>query len=157
MRPAAKKYTTTYKKKVDVERDMYLPRRSPRGIIQCTGCGAFYVRRHWTLNSPPGFSNPVNAHPTHCPACLKIRDRFPGGELHLLNVERGDRSEIARILRNEEERARMKNSLERIMRMDARNGGMEGGDDHGKAGPKTWPFDQEDAWRQAQLQVGSQQ
>jgi len=123
MRPAAKKYTTTYKKKVDVERDMYLPRRSPRGIIQCTGCGAFYVRRHWTLNSPPGFSNPVNAHPTHCPACLKIRDRFPGGELHLLNVERGDRSEIARILRNEEERARMKNPLERIMRMDARNGG----------------------------------
>ena len=125
MRPAAKKYTTTYKKKVDVERDMYLPRRSPRGIIQCSGCGAFYVRRHWTLNSPPGFNNPVNAHPTHCPACLKIRDRFPGGELHLLNVERGDRSEIARILRNEEERARTKNPLERIMRMDARNGGWK--------------------------------
>src|SRR5215472_14099539 len=109
MRPAAKKYNTAYKKKVDVERDMYLPRRSPRGIIQCSGCGAFYVRRHWTLNSPPGFSKPVHADLTYCPACLKIRDRFPGGELRLLGLKLGDRNEIARILRNEEERARMKN------------------------------------------------
>ena len=123
MRPVAKKYTTSYKKKIDVEKDMYLPQRAPKGIIQCSGCGAFYARRHWTLDRPAGFSSPVHAHPIYCPACLKTRDRFPGGELHLLGVELGERREIARILRNEEKRARMKNPLERIMRMDAGNGG----------------------------------
>ena len=41
MRPAAKKYTTAYKKKVDVERDMYLPQRTPKGVTQCSRCGAF--------------------------------------------------------------------------------------------------------------------
>jgi len=120
---AAKKYTTTYKKKVDVEKDMYLPRRTPKGVIQCSGCGAFYARRHWTLNRPAGFSNSVHTHPIYCPACLKIRDRVPGGELHLLTVESAERGEIARILRNEEARARVKNPLERIMRLNTENMG----------------------------------
>lgn len=41
----------------------------------------------------------------------------------LRGVEAGERGEIARILRNEESRAREKNPLERIMRMVAANGG----------------------------------
>ena len=40
-----------------------------------------------------------------------------------MGVELEERKEIAGILRNEEERARIKNPLERIMRMDAANGG----------------------------------
>jgi hypothetical protein len=118
---SVKKYNTMYKKRV-LERDSYLPRRSPKEIIQCSGCGAFYVRRHWTLSLPSGFNNPVQAHPIYCPACTKTRERFPGGELHLVGIEGANRNEIARILRNEEERARQKNPLERIMRLQATNG-----------------------------------
>jgi hypothetical protein len=114
MRPAAKKYNTQYKKRI-LERDSYLPRRSPRGIIQCSGCGAFYVRRHWTLGPPQGYSPSVPAHSIYCAACRKMREHYPGGELRLLGVESAGRAEIARILRNEEERARDKNPLERIM------------------------------------------
>jgi len=33
MKSAVKKYNTSYKKKVDVERDPYLPKRSPKEII----------------------------------------------------------------------------------------------------------------------------
>jgi hypothetical protein len=121
MRSGTKRYTTMYKKKV-AERDMYLPKRSPKGIIQCSGCGAFYARRHWTLSPPVGFSNPVQAQPIYCPACHKARDRFPGGELQLLGVQAEERREIARILRNEEGRAREKNPLERIMRVQQENG-----------------------------------
>jgi hypothetical protein len=116
MKSGVKEYNTAYKKRV-LERDTYLPLLSPKGIIQCSGCGAFYYRRHWTLNPPSGFSYPVHAHPIYCAACRKIRDRFPGAELHLLGVEAGERGEIVRILRNEEERAREKNPLERIMRL----------------------------------------
>jgi hypothetical protein len=117
MRPAIKKYNTAYKKKVDVEKDMYLPKLSPKEIIKCAGCGSFYHRRHWSLARPAGFEEPVHTHPVFCPACLKIRHHFPGGELELRGFGAEDRGEIARILRNEEMRAREKNPLERIMRL----------------------------------------
>src|SRR6266542_4020234 len=68
------------------------------------------------------FSSQIHSHLVFCPACRKIQDRFPGGELTLRGVEAGNRGEIARILRNEEARAREKNPLERIMCMDAANG-----------------------------------
>jgi hypothetical protein len=80
MSTTTKTYDTTYKKKVELDRDCYLPRQTPKGIIQCTGCGAFYFRRHWTLNPPSGFSNPVHSHPVYCPTCMKIKDRYPSGE-----------------------------------------------------------------------------
>jgi hypothetical protein len=117
----AKKYNTLYKKN-HVERDMYLPRLDPKGVIQCSGCGAFHHRRHWTLTPPGEFSSQIHSHLVFCPGCRKIQDRFPGGELTLRGVEAGNRGEIARILRNEESRARENNPLERIMRMDAVNG-----------------------------------
>jgi hypothetical protein len=122
MRSAPKKYNTLYKKS-HVERDMYLPRLDPKGVIQCSGCGAFHHRRHWSLTLPAGFSGQIHKHLVFCPACRKIHDRFPGGELTMRGVEAGNRREIARILLNEESRAREKNPLERIMRMDAAGGG----------------------------------
>jgi hypothetical protein len=122
MRSVPKKYNTLYKKG-HIERDMYLPRLDPKGVIQCSGCGAFHHRRYWTLTPPPGLSSQMHSHPVFCPACRKIQDNFPGGELTLRGVEAENRQEIARILRNEELRARQKNPLERIMRMDAANGG----------------------------------
>ena len=103
---------------------MYVPRLEPKGgVIQCSGCGAFHYRRHWTLTPPPGLASRTHEQLVLCPACRKIQDKYPGGELTLRGVEAENRAEIARILRNEESRAREKNPLERIMRMDAANGG----------------------------------
>jgi NMD protein affecting ribosome stability and mRNA decay len=102
-----------------------LPRLTPAGVIQCSGCGAFYYRRHWTLNPPGKISTQVHVHPVYCPACNKIKDRYPGGELRLAGFDSAERREIARILRNEEDRARAKNPLERIMRMEAADGGWK--------------------------------
>jgi hypothetical protein len=119
---AAKKYNTQYKKKVDVERDTYLPRLAPREVIQCTGCGAVYHRRHWMLTAPAGLTVPVHTHPVYCPACKKTKERYPCGELSLRGMESAERQEILRILRNEEERARSKNPLERIMSVAQRDG-----------------------------------
>src|SRR6516164_8386706 len=93
MSTTTKTYDTTYKKKVEVDRDRYLPRQTPRGIIQCPGCGAFYFRRNWTLNPPSGFSNPVHSHPVYCPECMKIKDGYPSVELPILGVEPAERGE----------------------------------------------------------------
>ena len=122
MRSAAKKYNTTYKKKIDIDRDTFLPRRSPKEIIQCAGCGAFYHRRHWTLVAPAGFNFPLHVHPIYCPACKKIKARRFSGEVQLLGVDPGDRGELLRILRNEAGRAREKNPLERIMGLEGAKG-----------------------------------
>jgi len=122
MRPAAKKYTTAYKKRVDVERDTYIPRLAPKETVQCVGCGAFYFRRRWTLTLPRQLKTPVSFHPVYCPACRKVKERYPSGELRLSGIDGAERGDVARILRNEEERAREKNPLERIMRLEAANG-----------------------------------
>jgi hypothetical protein len=118
---ATRKYTTAYKKKVDVERDTYQPKKSPPGTLQYRGCGAFYYRRRWSLEPP---SDPENraqteVHPVFCPACLKIRDRYPSGELRLSGVGARERRELMHILRNEEAHAREKNPLERIIAIEA--------------------------------------
>jgi hypothetical protein len=121
-----KRYNTAYKKRVDVETDTYLPRWSPRGLLRCPECGAVYYRRRWTLTPPPEimdrveFSEEVSS--TLCPACRKIRDRYPSGELRLIGVGPAERPELLRLLKNEEQRAREKNPLERIMDIEAANG-----------------------------------
>ena len=122
MRTGAKSYNTTYKKRTDIDRDTYLPRRSPKEVLHCSGCGAFYHRRRWTLKLPSDLIPPVSARPIYCPACAKAKDRRASGELHLVGLGASDRAEVLRIIRNEEKRAREKNPLERIMRLEASDG-----------------------------------
>ena len=97
MRSAPKKYNTLYKKG-QVESDMYLPRLDPKGVIQCSGCGAFHHRRYWSLTRPTGLSSQMHSHPVFCPACRKIQDNFPGGEL-TLRKEVVERPELQAILK----------------------------------------------------------
>jgi len=67
----------------------------------------------------------MHTHPIYCPACLKIKDRRASGEVHLGGFAASERGDMLRILRNEENRAREKNPLERIMRVEASNGGWK--------------------------------
>lgn len=125
MRSAAKKYNTAYKKKIDIDRDTYLPKMSPAGTIQCSGCGAFYQRRHWSLKAPVNHTPGAPAQAAYCPACLKIKSRRASGEVCLTQVPAAERAEVLRLLRNEESRARKKNPLERIMGFEAFGGGWK--------------------------------
>ena len=120
-----KKYTTAYKKKVDVERDAYKQKKSQRGTLQCRGCGAFYYRRRWSLEPPFDMNGSAQTklRSVFCPACLKIRDRYALGELRLSGVDARDRRELMHLLRNEEAREREKNPLERIITIEV--GGAE--------------------------------
>jgi hypothetical protein len=123
MATTAKKYDTSYKKRTDTDRDTYLPRRSPKEMLQCVGCGAFYHRRHWTLTKPSGFDLALQTPSVYCPACRKIKGQRASGELDVVSFDGIEREDILRILRNEEARAREKNPLERIMRIEEMNRG----------------------------------
>jgi len=123
MSAGVKSYNNSYRKKIDVDRDTFLPRRSPKEIIQCSGCGAFYHQRRWTLTAPTGFTPAARRHRSYCPACQKIKAHSVSGEVHLHGVAEGDRGEILRLMRNEEAKAREKNPLERIMLLAAAGDG----------------------------------
>ena len=79
------------------------------------------------------------------------RDRFPGSELHLLGVEAGERGEI---VEDPAERGGARTGTEEDHALAGSGGQLEGGDDHGKACAKTWPFDQKGERRQHRLQWG---
>jgi len=125
MGATTKKYSLNYKKKTEVDRDTFVPRRSPKEMIRCSGCGAFYRHRHWSLTAPAQFSRPDHVHAVFCPACRKIKEGSASGELHLLGVGDSERGEVMRLLRNEAIRARQKNALERIMSLEAVGGGWK--------------------------------
>ncbi len=122
MTRSAKRYNVDYRKRVDQDRDTYLPRRSPEGLLYCRGCGSIYHRRRWTLKPPREVIAQTESGRdlrfTLCPACRKLREHYPSGELRLAGIPAGEKGELLRLLRNEEKRAREKNPLERIMHLE---------------------------------------
>jgi NMD protein affecting ribosome stability and mRNA decay len=70
-------------------------------------------------------SAPAPAHRELCPACHRIRDRFPAGYV-LLEGEflRGHREEIVHLLRHVERRENAEHLLQRIMDITDEEGGL---------------------------------
>lgn len=112
-----KGYNLSYKKK-SATTDSYLPRGASRKISVCESCRSVYMNKRWYASGAVKesvLSEPVAAKIV-CPACLKIRDNFPGGIVTL----KGDyvlphKKDLMKLIKNEEERARKLNPLERVM------------------------------------------
>jgi len=110
-------YKLSYKKK-SATTDSYLPRGASRKVSMCEGCHAVNMNKRWYLGGAAyevAKKDPETA-TVVCPACLKIRDNFPGGIVTL----KGDyvlphKKDLMKLVKNEEERARGLNPLERVM------------------------------------------
>jgi len=77
----------------------------------CPACGAMYHRGRWQWGTVP-----VGAEEHLCPACVRIRDRLPAGQLTLSGEFFKDhRTEILRLVRSVEVAARAEHPLERII------------------------------------------
>ena len=107
--------------------DPYLPKLDRGEVAVCTRCHAIYQRRHWFFDEDL-FNRAAVQQPTRhvtCPACRKIEDDYPEGEV----VLRGDflqahHTEIMNLVSNEEERAKGLNPLERIVRVTRGDGAL---------------------------------
>lgn len=112
-----KSYNLSYKKKSSTA-DSYLPRGASRRISVCEGCRAVNMNKRWYAEGDVDVNalrNPEAAK-SICPACLKMRDNFPGGIVTLKgNFVLPHKKELMRLIKNEEERARGLNPLERVM------------------------------------------
>lgn len=105
-------------KKKTATSDCYLFRGGCRKTSVCEGCRSVYMNKRWYADS--GLYEHVKKNPgtarVFCPACLKIRDRFPGGIVTLKgSYIIGHKQELLNLIRNEEGRARAFNPLERVM------------------------------------------
>ncbi len=112
-----KGYKLSYKKK-SATTDPYLPRGASRKVSVCEGCRAVYMNKRWYARGPAYETAVKKADNVVvvCPACLKIRDDFPGG---IVTLKGGyvlpHKNDLMKLVKNEEERARGLNPLERVM------------------------------------------
>jgi len=110
---------STTKKAIDTENDPYLLKGTPRGRAVCTGCACVYDDKHWALATKEESALKAESEDfasVLCPACLRIKDGFPGGYVTLKgDYLREHKDEVFGLVRNKEKIARSSNPLERIM------------------------------------------
>jgi hypothetical protein len=78
----------------------------------CSSCKAIYREGRWAW---PDVGNPTGQ-PTLCPACERIRDGLPGGEIHISGAfAREHKQEILARIHHVEEREKAEHPLQRLM------------------------------------------
>ncbi|MBI5739499.1 MAG: ATPase [Nitrospirae bacterium] len=108
--------------------DPYLSQDMRYETAVCKRCNAAYQNKRWSFDE--SLLRRMNewkvVNKVLCPACQKIKDRFPGGIVTLKGeFLREHKDEIMNLIRNEEERAMGFNPLERIMGINVVREGME--------------------------------
>jgi NMD protein affecting ribosome stability and mRNA decay len=87
---------------------------------RCPDCGAVFDGGRWTWHAAP-----AGAHEAPCPACHRIRDRFPAGYVRVEGAFwREHRAEIEHLARHREARERAEHPLERIMAVEEADNGL---------------------------------
>ena len=104
----------------ELEHDSYKARSKPVEPTVCPACEATFHKGRWQR-----LPAPAQAHRELCPACQRIRDRYPAGYL-MLDGEflRAHRDEVLHLLRHVESRAASEHPLQRIMDITPEDGGI---------------------------------
>jgi hypothetical protein len=99
--------------------DPYRSEAKLRGPVRCTGCGATYLRGRWRWER----LRPVPPATTTCPACRRIHDRYPAGEMALTGEFVAQHvDEILHLIRNVEKNESAEHPLHRIIDLKRRDG-----------------------------------
>jgi hypothetical protein len=102
----------------EVRHDPYRERHKPPGPAVCPTCGVVFEHGRWMWEPLPANAK---AHP--CPACQRVKDKYPAGNVTLSGPFLAQhRDEILGLVRNEETRAKAEHPLERIMQIAEANG-----------------------------------
>jgi len=101
--------------------DPYISDKGLKEPTICPACNLVYTKKKWIVNNNlfEKISNEKNYHAVLCPACHKIKDKYPMGVLNLSGQFLQDhKNDVELLLRAEEKRAQERNPLERIMKVD---------------------------------------
>lgn len=98
--------------------DPYKMTGKPKEPAACPECHAVFRDGRWTWNEAPERANEVL-----CPACMRMRDKFPAGTLTLKGGFFAAReNEIMSLIKNTEADAKAERPVERIMSIDKKGG-----------------------------------
>jgi len=102
----------------EVVHDTYKSRSKPVEPAVCPDCGALFHEGRWQR-----LPAPARVHRELCPACHRIRDKFPAGYV-VLDGEflSGHRDEVLHLLRHVESRESAEHPLQRIMDISREDG-----------------------------------
>ena len=99
--------------------DPYFVRGKYRDASRCTDCGAVYRRGRWQWAEVA----PDDAVDARCPACRRIEDRYPAGEVIVQGAFAAARTEeLVRLIRNIEAAENAEHPLNRIIDIRQANG-----------------------------------
>jgi hypothetical protein len=96
------------------EHDPYRRLRKAKDALVCDDCGVVQHEGKWYWGAPP--VGDVNA--GLCPACQRIRDRYPAGTIRLHGLPGPLRDEVVNMIRNVAEHERQEHPLERLMDLE---------------------------------------
>lgn len=104
----------------EYQHDTYKLRGKLKEPTVCSGCGALFHKGRWTWVSAP-----ENAAEIVCPACLRIRDKYPKG---LVTIKGGVKDEqheqVIGLVENTEAIEKKEHPLSRIMSIETRPEGL---------------------------------
>lgn len=96
-------------------------RAEKRGTMACDTCGVVFHGGRWSWGAPPLGDVAGGL----CPACERIRDRYPAGTIRIPGGLAAEREELQGLIRNAEEAERESHPLERLMTVEIEpEGGM---------------------------------
>lgn len=93
------------------EQDPYKRTKKNKDALVCTACGLVCHEGRWYRGAAPLCDEKAAL----CPACERIRDRYPGGTVTLRGLPEDQRDEVLAMLRNVAEEEEREHPLERVM------------------------------------------
>ncbi|HLZ35543.1 MAG TPA: BCAM0308 family protein [Nitrospira sp.] len=104
----------------EYQHDTYKQRGKLKEPTICSGCGALFHKGRWTWGPAP-----VGAKSSICPACFRIRDKYPKGLVTITgNFKEQQHEQVQGVIRNAEAREMKDHPLSRIMGIERRPEGL---------------------------------
>lgn len=99
--------------------DPYERRVKSSDALVCGECGVVCHGGRWYWGTAPLCDEQA----TTCPACERIRDRYPAGRVQLRGLPAEDRDAVLQLVRNIEAREKQEHPLERLIEVSHEEGG----------------------------------
>ena len=104
----------------EFEHDTYKLREKLKEPTICTECGALFHKGRWTWGAKPADADEII-----CPACMRIREKYPKGLVTLKGSFKDEQQEqIIGLVKNTEEAEKKERPLSRIMWIETKPEGL---------------------------------